>query len=59
MVGTILSGVWASMRAKAAPDVYFKFFWDRLKQRDVFMYEFRLPQYDFILLEPYWENVAE
>ena len=46
------------MRAKAAPDVYFKVFWDRLKQRDVFMYEFRLPQHDFILLEPYSENVA-
>ena len=46
------------MRAKAAPDVYFKVFRDKLKWRDVFMYEFRLPQYDFILLEPYWENVA-
>ena len=47
------------MRAKGAPDVYFKVFWDRLKRRDVFMYEFRLPQHDFILLEPYLENVAK
>ena len=45
------------MRAKGAPDVYFKVFWDRLIRRDVFMYEFRLPN-NFILLEPYSENVA-
>ena len=58
-VGTILSGIWASMRAKGPQMCISRFFWDRLMRRDVFMYEFRLPQHDFILLEPYSENVAE
>ena len=47
------------MRAKGAQDVYFQLFWDRLTRRDVFMYEFRQSEYNFILLEPYLENVAK
>ena len=47
------------MRAKGAPDVYYKVFWETIVRRDVLMYEFRLPQHDFILVKPYLENVAK
>ena len=44
---------------RKAPDVYFKVLLDRLMGRDVITYEFRLPLHDFILLEPYSENVTK